>query len=340
MRIDVSVIIPVYNAEKTIAKCIDSVLLQKELSLEIIIINDGSTDDTSKVLSKYKHHTNIKIIDQNNSGVSSARNHGLSVASGKYILFVDSDDYLESNLLMPMLEYAEQNSLDLLSCNHKEVNSTQYKGNRNASQSFIARNNQIGEKFWQLNPRSACAKLIKKSIIVDNNVMFDEKMSLGEDMIFIFEILSHCNSVGLLNGGNYIVQNVNSESLSKRYVEGLEDSLMKQYKAWSKLLCVYPSIQENYYSEHVDFRYYLMSLFLSNLYKQSSPYNFLETCTVISDKVTKYKRTISKKIDADKKPKNLHEYFFVYVIKSRNKYIIASFFYLKELIKKIKYRRM
>lgn len=340
MRIDVSVIIPVYNAEKTIAKCIDSVLFQKNLSIEIIIINDGSTDDTSKILSEYQHHTNIKILDQTNSGVSTARNHGLSVASGKYVFFVDSDDILESNLLTPMFEYAEHNSLDLLSCNHKEVNSTQYKGNQNSSQSFIAINNQIGEKFWQLNPRSACAKLIKKSIIIDNNVMFDEKMSLGEDMIFIFEILRHCNSVGLLNGGNYIVQNVNSESLSKRYVKGLEDSLIKQYKAWNKLLGVYPSIQENYYREHVDFRYYLMSLFLSNLYKQSSPYTFLETCNIISDKITKYNKNISNKIDSEKKPKNLHEYFFVYVIKSRNKYIIASFFYLKELIKKIKYRRL
>ena len=99
MKHKFSLIIPAYNVEKYIKKCLDSVLNQTYNNYEIIIINDGSTDNTSKILESYKSNKKIKIINQENKGLSNARNTGVSNAKGDYILFIDSDDFIEKELL-------------------------------------------------------------------------------------------------------------------------------------------------------------------------------------------------------------------------------------------------
>ena len=94
-----SIIVPVYNVEKYIEKCLESILNQTYDNFEIIVINDGSTDNSKKILDNYKTNKKIKIINQDNQGLSIARNNGLGAASGDYILFIDSDDYIEEELL-------------------------------------------------------------------------------------------------------------------------------------------------------------------------------------------------------------------------------------------------
>ena len=96
-----SVIIPVYNSEKTIKRCIDSITLQNRSDVEIIVINDGSTDESESICKALQNeHENIIYIHQENGGVSSARNLGLSVATGEFVMFVDSDDYVDNQLLI------------------------------------------------------------------------------------------------------------------------------------------------------------------------------------------------------------------------------------------------
>ncbi|WP_155443315.1 glycosyltransferase family 2 protein, partial [Streptococcus pneumoniae] len=97
--IEVSIIIPIYNAEKTIKNCVDSALKQNLESLEVILVNDGSNDSTAEILNQYDRNSRVKIFHQLNKGVSTARNKGLSHASGEYVFFLDSDDILDDGML-------------------------------------------------------------------------------------------------------------------------------------------------------------------------------------------------------------------------------------------------
>ncbi len=120
----VSVIVPVYNAEKTIQVSIESILKQNIDDMEVIVINDGSTDATSEILKNYAHNPLVRIYAQVNQGVSAARNTGLSYANGEYVFFLDSDDTLDETTLRTMYQYAVQNDVDLLSCWHREPETT------------------------------------------------------------------------------------------------------------------------------------------------------------------------------------------------------------------------
>ena len=116
MEKKVSVIIPVYNVEKYLRECLDSVVTQDLDDIEIICINDGSTDGSAGILSEYAtQYEKLFILDKENSGLSAARNSGLSVAKGKYILFLDSDDFLaDSSAVSRLYDKAEHDSLDQL----------------------------------------------------------------------------------------------------------------------------------------------------------------------------------------------------------------------------------
>lgn len=120
-----SIIVPVYNVEKYLSKCVDSLLTQ-DLSAEeyeIVLVDDGSTDHGGKICEEYVlSHPNVKVIHQQNSGLSAARNSGIDVAKGKYIQFVDSDDYLEQNVLKALVEKMESDNLDVLRFNYRNVN--------------------------------------------------------------------------------------------------------------------------------------------------------------------------------------------------------------------------
>ena len=117
--VKVSVVIPVYNVEGYLEECLDSVINQTLEDIEIICINDGSTDNSLEILEEYaKKDNRIKILNQENQGISATRNNGLKICKGKYICFLDSDDYLELNALMETYDISEKYSLDI--CSGKE----------------------------------------------------------------------------------------------------------------------------------------------------------------------------------------------------------------------------
>ena len=111
----VSVIVPVYNVEKYLAKCLDSLINQEFFNYEIIVVNDGSTDNSQEIIEEYaKRYDIIKDVFKKNGGLSSARNYGLEKASGKYITFVDSDDYVDENMYLKMYEKAKSGNFDIV----------------------------------------------------------------------------------------------------------------------------------------------------------------------------------------------------------------------------------
>ncbi|MDU1910875.1 glycosyltransferase family 2 protein [Fusobacterium sp.] len=122
MEIKISVIIPVYNTEKYLEKCLNSVLKQTLKEIEIIIINDGSQDQSEKILERYNVDQRIIVINKSNEGVSKARNIGLKMSKGKYIYYLDSDDYIEENMLLEMYNKTEKENLDIVVCDYWKEN--------------------------------------------------------------------------------------------------------------------------------------------------------------------------------------------------------------------------
>lgn len=194
----VSVIVPVYKAEKYVGQCLDSLIDQtipKE-DLEIICVNDGSPDNSLEILNKYaKNDNRIKVIDQENSGVSAARNTGIKNATGKYIAFVDSDDYVDENTYKDAARIAEEKGADILcfgwrnftddgeetsrkNCTLKDKTFTDWKKAKSKRASIVV---------WN--------KLYKRDLIVNNNIEFATEIKIAEDECFNLCAYSHAKTI-------------------------------------------------------------------------------------------------------------------------------------------------
>lgn len=127
----ISIVVPIYNAEKYLERCIQSILVQTYSDFEVLLINDGSKDNSIKICQQYEKKDNrIKVIDKKNEGVSQTRNQGIKIARGKYIQFIDSDDFIEPNMLEEMLEKAEKEEVDVCICGFQY---TYEKGDKNVN---------------------------------------------------------------------------------------------------------------------------------------------------------------------------------------------------------------
>lgn len=239
MKHKFSLIIPAYNVEKYIKKCLDSVLNQTYNNYEIIIINDGSTDNTSKILESYKSNKNIKIINQENKGLSNARNTGVSNAKGDYILFIDSDDFIEKELLEILNKTIKDE--DLVRFQIKILDETNKIIKEYKEETF---NNLNGiEAFNKLSKYNlvelAVCYAYKKDTFLKNNYKFEEK-TYHEDFGLIPYIIISSKKVTSINyiGYNYL-QRKNSIMNNTDYEKEIKKSndVLKHYKnliKWSQ----------------------------------------------------------------------------------------------------------
>ena len=180
MEDKVTIIVPVYNAEKYLEKCIKSLINQTYNNLEIILIDDGSLDKSWNICNNFaKKDTRIKVYHKENGGVSSARNWGLSNSSGKYILFVDSDDWLEDNMIEILYREIEEQKVDVSICNffcndeksqkiNDKTNNKIISDDRKEKIKYLFEESLFGGYLWN--------KLIRKSIIGD--IVFDENVKI------------------------------------------------------------------------------------------------------------------------------------------------------------------
>ncbi|MBC2852997.1 MULTISPECIES: glycosyltransferase family 2 protein [Cetobacterium] len=180
-----SVIIPAYNVEKYIERCINSVLNQYLKNIEIIVIDDGSKDKTSDICLKIsENNKNIIYKKVQNGGCSAARNLGISMAKGKYIAFLDSDDWVDSDMYINMIEEAEKNQADIVICGFKKLDE-----NKNLLSTVkIPKRNNKNEYIdctteWFASP---CNKIYKRDLLEKNNIRFLLNIYTGEDMFFNF----------------------------------------------------------------------------------------------------------------------------------------------------------
>lgn len=192
-----SIIIPVYNAEKYIDRCISSVVNQSLKDIEIVLINDGSTDNSLSLCRAWElKDKRIKLISQSNSGVSAARNSGIDVAIGEYLMFLDSDDYMFPKMCETMCEVLIKNNTDCIICGTMETGGGLWSPQSNIDYlSFeeFKKNFVYHLKTELLSP--CWNKIFKKKLITE---FFNEAVSFGEDLIFCLNYFKNCRKISFI----------------------------------------------------------------------------------------------------------------------------------------------
>jgi glycosyltransferase involved in cell wall biosynthesis len=191
-KIKVSVIIPVYNVENYIKECVESVINQTLKEIEIIIVNDGTKDNSIKKIEKYLSDSRVILINKENGGVSSARNAGLKIARGEYISFIDSDDFIELTMLEDL--YNESKGMDIVLSNFARID--------NLGNIKIEKNNfknleiKEGSYFYNIELGYVVNRIYNHEFLKKVNVKFREKMLL-EDLLFSLKIFSKAKKLNI-----------------------------------------------------------------------------------------------------------------------------------------------
>jgi glycosyltransferase involved in cell wall biosynthesis len=203
----ISFIIPCYNAGNYLKYCIDSILNQDINDFEIILVNDGSTDNTLAICKKYSDkYKNINVVSISNSGVSTARNKGLNIASGKYVMFIDSDDLLAENSLKYVMKECD-NDRELIIFDILEVDENGFEIKKNEifgeKDCTIPKEKIYKEIISGYKMNSVCNKVFKKSLISMYGLSFNFEIHYGEDLLFVMEYCTHISSANYLNRSVY-----------------------------------------------------------------------------------------------------------------------------------------
>lgn len=231
MSVVVSVIIPVYNAEKYIYKCLDSVFNQTYKNIEVIIINDGSKDKSKEIiLETINEFKNVVYIEQENQGSSVARNKGLSIAKGRYVLFLDSDDYLDINSVKLLYEKAINTDSDMVIMGHKKVYDYNYKDQYkeeytkiNIDESKVYKGKDICDIMLNRKIQGyACDKFIKAEKIKEVGLYFEPKRYI-EDLYPMFKLVYNCDKITFVNKPLYNYRHVMTSISNKRNEKIIND---------------------------------------------------------------------------------------------------------------------
>lgn len=280
----VSIIVPVYNSERYAEKCINSILEQTYKNIELIIIDDGSIDNSGYLCDVFaKEDRRVKVKHVKNSGVSAARNKGIKIATGKFIQFVDSDDYIEPNMIEALTNEINKN-VDIVFCGYKRI-SKDKNGIINVeninlyNQDDITRKiflNEFGVFFKNYYINYLWNKLYVTDIIKKFNIKFDNSVNWGEDLMFNLEYLGYCNNITIIDKHLYNYINYNSNSITSTFNKELYTNQQNMYKAVRKFL-----FSNNEYSgknkEMVEIKFTdSIIMCLSNLFYKDHNYKKLE----------------------------------------------------------------
>lgn len=207
----VSIIVPVYNSEIWLQRCIQSILNQTMNDFELLLIDDGSTDSSGEICNHYKKlDSRVKAIHNINQGVSRTRNMGIDIAQGDYILFVDSDDYIEKNMLERMIFLIEKNKSDIcisgfqyyILQNDKRIDNIPVSSFSGSSIEFY--HNMFVQLYEGLIINAPWNKLISRKLICESNIRFNNNITIYEDLSFCMQLLLEANHITVLDEALYI----------------------------------------------------------------------------------------------------------------------------------------
>lgn len=250
----ISVIVPVYNTEDYLEKCITSIISQTYKNLEIIIIDDGSTDSSSKICDELSKTDNrIIVIHQKNKGVSEARNTALEISHGDLIAFIDSDDYIDNNYFEILTKTMEQENATSVFCRCIIEDD---KGNllnniQSYNKDLSVRNNNIN--FFENNGFRAVvrSKLYKRDVIIRENnfIKFSSKLCIGEDSLFAAQVLMNESCITICKKPMYHwVQHTESVTHSHNI-----EKLLSEIDAWQEICCISKFNDSLYYSARMEY---------------------------------------------------------------------------------------
>ena len=201
----ISVIVPVYNAESTLRACVDSVLAQTISDFELILVNDGSQDTSGSICDAYtEQDVRIRVIHQKNAGVSAARNAGMDQARGEYLLFVDSDDSIEPEMMDTVRSYAVSENCDAVISGLRVFELGVYVQTQNAAHAGC-----FGPEIWNWICEDskpfgwAGSKLLRTEVVKENRIRFSEEMSSQEDLDFLLSVYACCERIGIMPYAGY-----------------------------------------------------------------------------------------------------------------------------------------
>lgn len=277
----ISVVIPAYNAEKYISKCIHSVLKQTYEDIEVIVIDDGSSDNTYYVCEEIKQlDSRVKLYSISNSGVSHARNFGIQKCSGEYLTFLDADDYLDLDIFQVVMDALDDPNMvyqwgvsNIVNYLKNDILYSKEDILHLQSNCIYPLDESLGVFF-----RACWGKLFNLSIIQKNHISFPEKLYMGEDALFLFEYFKY--SSGLKNvlgrGYNYTY---NAVSATHRYKNDLFDQSMIQVDSFVNIIKKQDISSENSYIVNrafVNFTWWIYFLLVENNMHNKMNYTIFE----------------------------------------------------------------
>ena len=212
----ISVIIPVYNSEKYIAKCLDSVLNQTYKNFEIIVINDGSKDNSKEILEQYKNKYPdvINHIEQNNKGVAKTRNYGIKIANGDYIAFIDNDDFIDENYLETFVKQLQDTKYDAVIAGYRRPN----------EDGKIVKELKLENEEWcKMMIFAPWAKVYRKNYLLENNIEFLSN-NIGEDVYFNIQALLLSDNVKIIDyvGYNWFFNTKSVSNTTQKNITNLD----------------------------------------------------------------------------------------------------------------------
>ena len=262
MNSKISVIVPIYNTEKYLPNCLDSITSQTHDNLEIILVDDGSTDNSGKIADTYaKKDKRIKVIHQKNAGQTAARNRGIKESTGDYLSFVDSDDQIEPVFYSTLLKLYKDNT-SIAVCGHQyrrlKDNSSRNlyqsplkpRGKNETKKAYIIKLLVKDGRMYSCNN-----KLFKKEYIKNNNILFDTSINFAEDTKFVLDYLNHAEGEIAYDMSPLYIYNFGTETSTVKTAATKWENWEKQYQDLKSWLGPHPKASENFWLHVVRLRW-------------------------------------------------------------------------------------
>lgn len=267
----ISVIMPIYNLEHCLDQAIQSVMAQTYQNIEILLINDGSTDNSSSICNAYADQDHrIRVVQQKNSGVSMARNTGLGLAQGQYICFVDGDDWIEADMLRFLYDLLHQHRADLAMCGFIEENENQQALRHTKPFGTCEIDRQTAFHCYKPYMQGyVCAKLFRRAVIEkpqEEALRFEADLQIKEDTVFLFSYILRCGKI-ITSSKIYYHYIVRSDSAMRASFGPKNLSELEATQRIIELLAAYPRSQRVIRNQYIDLNIRLLMNMLKSEYR-------------------------------------------------------------------------